>query len=538
MTILKHPIFLIPKSMKSILFLVFSLCFSGFITGQKKLTEAFQGDAEDQIIFTAHEKQRYGFDNFHLKAWDEQPNVINGEDDFKYIVPVKSIAPAKTDWVKAVLIGDFDSLQLLRFEIQGDTTALIYNIINDTVVELKIPASELNYQILAKYDGDLYGALDVIVYPEKFYDLVLVPTLDFPFNIDTLKAEIHRILYAANIKVRINIAPKFENKNFGSATIYDNPDTSRMREYTDQMFKLNQAHELNYKGNPSEYKIFIISQFKDSLISGYMGLGNRTGYVAKGSEQHMAQSIVVQLARGLGYTNRLKPQFPVDSTSRYNLSFWDWEQIRNGEAGAFAWVDPDKTNRVGALSAFYFWEENPDGTIIEASFKRPYKRNFTVLALDKVKRNQLSEEKVIYAVGQLIGDKSTQQQTTFDFKNAKGVTERFQIPLKKAFAGEMGSNVFRKKDGIWESTKWKNVLYFNVFSDSLRKFSHANDSLILSKYNIKLHANGHYLVKTYWRKDGKIARQEVFAYNGENVTKYIREIELSKFIEQIVQKKQ
>ncbi len=499
------------------------LLLSGFLLSQQNDVAEFEGKEQKQIVFMPHPAQQFGFDDFYLKSWDERPSVINGKNDFKYIVPVKSVSQTQGDLVYVHLEGDFDSTRLLTFNIEGDTNLLEFLWLSDTLAELKVPAKNLNYEIIARFENEVFGKLKVVIYPEIPYDIALVPTTELPVNPDTLSAEINALFKGANIRFNVTLMPKFKTAAFNDSTIFEDPDTVSLREYTDQMFQLTRAYELKNKPKAKSYKLFVINRFEDSLTKGYMGLGNHTGFVTAGSERDLAQSVAVQLGRGIGFIPQFKTQLMelADSIPDLVLSFWDWEQMRSGEAGHITWVESSKVNRMGAVAAYYFWEENADGTINEKSIHKPYKRNFIVSVTSPNQKATLASEKVEFAVNNFMNDNNAAiQKSAFEIKTSTGALEKFQIPLKKAITSEFGSVIFKKVNGIWESETGKNVLYFNMVNDSVRRFMYASDSLILSKYNVEIPANGHYIVKTYWKNNGKIARQEVYAYNGENVTQF------------------
>lgn len=498
------------------------------LNAQKDGIMEFEGKAGKQVVFLRHPAQKFGFDDFHLKSWDEQPAVISGKNDFRYIVPVKSVSQTQPDVVYVHLKGGFDSTDLLIFTIAGDTGQLHFTRINDTLAELEVPAKSLNYEIIAqsrkirqgKLETKVYGKLKVVVYPEIRYSVTVVPLVNDPIGKDSLQAELNALFRGANLKLELTVAPRFQAAGFNDSTILEDPDTVSLREYTDQMFALANAYELTNKSNA--YKLFVVRGFEDSLTHGYMGLGNRTGFVTAGTEREIARSMAFQLGRGIGFIPEYKLQVPKpgDSVPEMNLSFWDWEQMRSGEAGHTTWVESNKVKRMGAVAAYYFWEENADGSIDDKSIHSPYKRNYLVSVTSKMQKAILPSEQVEFAVSNLMNDNAVSQKSTFEIKTASGVTEKFHLPLKKEETSGFSSVIFKKVNGTWESETRKNVLYFNVVNDSARRFSHASDSLILSKYNVKMPAVGHYIVKTFWKNNGKISRQEVYAYNGENVTKF------------------
>lgn len=511
--------------MKFIQIFIFFIAIGAVLTtrAQKNDPLAFKGSAEKQVLFRAHPFQEFGLDDFYLKSWEERVEVINGKDDFKYIVPVKSISPIKNDLVLVELIGKFDLNAKLRFVIVGDTLALPYQVISESFLQLEIPKRDLNYEIIASYENEIIGKLNVVVYPLIQHTLKIVPIIRDSIDQQELEQTINQLFAGANMRFKLQFETPFQSNAFNDSTIFENPDTTKLKEYTDQMFRLIHAHELVKPVPTVGYKLYVIPQFEDTLIRGFMGIGNRTGFVARGNIQQMAQSIARQLGRGIGYMPSLKNQIPApeDTLPDFVMSYHDWEQFRSGEANQITWIESKKTKKMGAVAAYYYWEENADGIVIEKSIARPYKRNYYVSVSNPAPKVAPASEKMQYAVRNFMDDNSgSKTKSTFEYKTGKGATEKIQIPLKKEAISELSSIVFRKRNGKWESEKRKNVLYFNIFNDSLRKFSHANDSIILSKYNVAILANGHYLVKTFWKSNGKIAKQEVFAYNGENVTSF------------------
>lgn len=500
-----------------------------FVAGaQPRDADGFEGRPGRQVVFAQHPFQRFGFDDFYLRPSDDQPLVISGKNGFRYVVPYKSVSEKQGDVVYAQLQGRFDSTGVLTFAIAGDTSLLPFRWIGDTLAEVQLPARSLNYEVVARYRDKVYGKLKVLVYPGIVYPVKLVPVADLPVNMDTLSAAVNAVFQGANIRFDLSLADRFISAAFRDSTVFEDPDSLSLREYTDQMFALTRAYDQKHKSKPQEYRIFVISRFEDSLVHGFMGLGNHTGFVTAGDEKALAGYISAQLGRAIGFLPEYDPQVPreTDSVAEIVLSYRDWEQLRSGEAGHTALVEISKGKRLGAVAAYYFWEENADGGVYERSIHKPYKRNFIVTVSSRNQKTILPSEKVEFAVNAFMEDNSTAtQRSSFEIRTAEGHNDKFQLPLRKAATSDLGSVIFKKVNGVWETAVHKNVLYFNVINDSVRKFSYSSDSLILSRYNVEFPANGHYVVHTYWKNNGKIARQEVYAYNGENVTKFFMQPE-------------
>ena len=181
-----------------------------------------------------------------------------------------------------------------------------------------------------------------------------------------------------------------------------------------------------------------------------------------------------------------------------------------------------RLNAIGGLSAYYFWEEDSLGFIRDSSFERIFKCNYNIALQQWTYPFERSDDlkKAVYLFS---GDVSgAVEKSRFWVKNGE-VREKVIIPLGRSACTLPSSVIYRKirsKEVQCRSDICKNVLYINVYSDSSRRFSHANDSLVLETLNIRQKAYGHYLVKRFWNDSGVLLAEQVFAFNGEEVTEY------------------
>lgn len=184
---------------------------------------------------------------------------------------------------------------------------------------------------------------------------------------------------------------------------------------------------------------------------------------------------------------------------------------------------PSQSGRynLGGQVAYFFWEEDSLGKIISGSIQRPFKRNeIIVLNHESQENEKLSIQRVINAVSTMSHQNNNNEKRFFKAEPPLDGPDLLHFALRKRPSDGFKNVFFKKKNGIWQSYTRKNVLYFNVYADSTKSYSHANDSVILKKYNVARLALGHYMVKTFWDDKQQIVSQQVFAYNGEDVSDY------------------
>lgn len=208
------------------------------------------------------------------------------------------------------------------------------------------------------------------------------------------------------------------------------------------------------------------------------------------------------------------------------FSFFTFLLLFHSTFGQVAMEDsllPSQSGRfaLGGMVAYFFWEEDSMGKIIPESLNRPFKRNeIIVLNTDAKDNEKLTTERVLRAVSSMSHENYNAEKRFFKAEPPVSGIDLLYFPLRKRAADSFKTVIFRKKQGQWESLTRKNVLYFNIYPDSTKAYSHANDSVILSKYGIARQAHGHYLIKSFWDANHQLVSQQVFAYNGEDVSEY------------------
>ena len=133
------------------------------------------------------------------------------------------------------------------------------------------------------------------------------------------------------------------------------------------------------------------------------------------------------------------------------------------------------------------------------------------------------------AISGIYHNNSRKAKRYFKTRPKKDKSDLIHVPLRKTQAAKMSSVQYRFKDGSWNSFLRKNVLYFNIYGDSSKSYSHSNDSITLKHFDVNRKANGHYMIKTFWDSKNSIIDQQVYDYSGENITSYCvsKEIEIA-----------
>ena len=179
---------------------------------------------------------------------------------------------------------------------------------------------------------------------------------------------------------------------------------------------------------------------------------------------------------------------------------------------------------VGGIVAYYFWEENAAGLIQEKSLSTAFKRNLQIEFQANKKNSATWDQATIQqAVAQLSDYNGRSKKSKFEPIDHSKQKKRIQIPLQKSTTDKTSSVCYLKKGEKWESEIQKQVLYFDVISDSLLQFSHASDSFQLDFLTVQLPAVGHFYVKTWKNELGKSIDQAVFSFSGENITAHLKE---------------
>ncbi len=173
----------------------------------------------------------------------------------------------------------------------------------------------------------------------------------------------------------------------------------------------------------------------------------------------------------------------------------------------------------GALVAYYLWEEDSNGILVQKKPAQPFLQNYYVLKqADNDPKRPASLLQVQKAIDFFANDPGHLEAEKYYLEDSAKQIQKIRFPLVKSEALKPGSVIFRLKNGQWESLKRHNVLYFTIDTTGAIRYSHSTDSLVVFSAGIRRIARSHYVVYNYMNIDGYIGTQRVENYEGEDVT--------------------
>lgn len=368
-------------------FLQIAALFSAFF-----LSAASFGQQSNDISieFIESPLQKYGFDKPTISEVESNYEKLEFDDQRSFLIPFKSVRAYGTDRVRFVVKNKKNSdLQNLKFRIGGNEIFLdSLNLASDTS-ELVLPKRKNDYAVEVFYLNQIIGKLNVNVYSAKRESVIVVPLTKSALNKDSLTQYLNSIYAQAGVKFDLSIQSIFNTKNIDSK-ILSNPSQAHDR-YTDQMTAIR---DLYFEKNPSANKkanyIFIINEFVDETLGGYMVRNKSVGFIKETDLAEMHYTIARELGYGIGSlndtwkengteegttTNLMDHNFGTDLTEK------QWELIRAGVNSYSFYDDYEDVQTNNGIIAFYFWKEDQEGNIIftstslMGSINRPFKKN-------------------------------------------------------------------------------------------------------------------------------------------------------------------
>lgn len=128
------------------------------------------------------------------------------------------------------------------------------------------------------------------------------------------------------------------------------------------------------------------------------------------------------------------------------------------------------------LVAYYFWIENPDGSIQDQTISKPYYQSKIIQLGEKGKQqHNLTIEQVQGIIMQFAHDtRKNNQRKRFKFENQHVI-----LPLNRQEANHLTQVVYIQRNGKWSSQIAKPVVYFNQNNHALF-FEKSSDTIILN----------------------------------------------------------
>lgn len=178
----------------------------------------------------------------------------------------------------------------------------------------------------------------------------------------------------------------------------------------------------------------------------------------------------------------------------------------------------------GALVSYYFWEEDSLGFIRNQVVLKPFLQNYYIgHFLDEKKHiTQPDVSELISIVRQFAHEPGEiEEKQHFELKDSVSKQKISFALYRKEAVGE-GTMLYARRNGAWISMHRKKVVYFTIDSENRMRYSHASDSVVLSKHKVKTLANGPFVVFTYYKENRQIEKQLIYTYSGEAVTDFFK----------------
>ncbi|WP_294670352.1 hypothetical protein [uncultured Fluviicola sp.] len=318
--------------------------------------------------FVKNKNQRFGFfERLKKKNNDEY-----------YVEVFKSVGKAQTDVV------DF---KINRFQFPSvDSIAFFINerrIASTRISEIKqrifLPASNKDYEVVARFRGSVVSTLHVSVLPVVTQKVRIVPLLKTKINRDSLERELNFLFASANIQFDVTIEAVFENDAIEASGPFENPDSDRLK-YTDQMRHIRDVYKNTYKEKTvNTLLFFIVPGFVNPRLQGYMVKNKSLGFVVQNDSQKLSHEIACEYLNG--FANIEAVEEVRRNPENWMLDNEEWIRINKNPRIYSIIDDYEEVVTNNGLIAYYFFEQSKDGTIFLknnsflASVMRPMKKN-------------------------------------------------------------------------------------------------------------------------------------------------------------------
>lgn len=309
-------------------------------------------DAKDSCIvhFEQSSNQQFGFDKKQYAAWLNNYETIKLNNGKTYFVPYKSVGENASDKVKAeIKIIPFDANKL-SFKTRGGQVCA-HTPAGANSYEVTVPADA--GCVYAYYDAKKIGKLNVVTLKQQNRKLVLVPVNNAALSVSNVQNELNKLFGQANVNWSVTTKSSF-NFNLGNDGL-EAADANLLSKYSTEMRAVRDAYK-SYDSlyDKEAYYIFVVNNFNDPGIKGYMVRGRGLGFVAaNASVKHLAH----ELAHG---AFGLEHSFPAIAKNTSNnlmdykeqgveLSAMQWEEMHSSQM-VFNWFDTEEDGSLNSNS--------------------------------------------------------------------------------------------------------------------------------------------------------------------------------------------
>ncbi|MDF3028942.1 MAG: hypothetical protein K0S23_3249 [Fluviicola sp.] len=318
--------------------------------------------------FVKNKDQRYGF-----YEW-----VSRNKEGNSKIEVFKSVGKGQTDVVDFKINRfKFPSVDSIEFFIRNERINSFR--ISEIKQRIFLPASNKDYEVLAKYRGNIISTLHVTVLPLVTQQVRIVPLLKIKINRDSIEKELNDLFGAANVRFDVTIEPVFENDALETANFFENPGADRLR-YTVQMRHVRDTYKQAYKGKTTNTLLFfVVPSFVNPELKGYMVKNKALGFIAKNNSRELSQVLANEYLDG--FVNITGTDEQGRNQTGWEMNNEEWPRINKNPRIYSIIDDYEEVVTNNGLIAYYFFEQAKDGTIILknksflASVLRPMKKN-------------------------------------------------------------------------------------------------------------------------------------------------------------------
>ncbi len=324
--------------------------------------------ADSVAIFAQSNYEAFGFDAKEHMAWHENYEIIQLPDSTYYFVANKSIGKDETDVVDVTI--PFSGTPTFKLD---DQTSLNYSPFGSaqgsgggqTTQSFTVTISPISSQ--GRHEIYVYnnlnqrlGKLNVHVYKQKQRELVVVPIANTSLDAGQLKSKLDQTLKEANLEITVTVAPQWNDATFTPTKQIAVPqDLTVMTDYSQDMRDLRDAYfsDTSIQKNNNAYYLFVIPDFEDPAVQGYMVQGKALGFV-KGNDYAIYAH---ELSHGMGGLEHSWKFSGPDQGSTYNLMDYNsnvenvnltkaqWKELRDFDLAPSLWDDVE--------DVMYMWQE-------------------------------------------------------------------------------------------------------------------------------------------------------------------------------------
>lgn len=300
-------------------------------------------DAGDStlVVFQESPQQQYGFDEKKYTAWTTNYELIKLRNGKNYFVPYKSVKEFSNDEVYAEIdIKGFDAGKLSFKADNG--FQLTASAVNNTTYKITVPYQYKS--VYAWYDGKKVGKLNVVSLKTIAKKLVIVPVGNANISTSNLQVELNKIFQQANVSWNVSVKSAF-TYNLGSDGL-EAADATLMSKYSTEMRALRDAYkQANADYDKEAYYVFVVSNFSNPELKGYMVRGRALGFV---SGSATSKEIAHELAHGAFGLEHTFPSIAKNTSENLmdygtgtELSKVQWEEMQSSSP-IFNWFDEEE----------------------------------------------------------------------------------------------------------------------------------------------------------------------------------------------------